>query len=137
MTMIRFGREIEENNFSPVDLKKKAIIYDKDDIGKLTLRGSESLQHYLAKAMLVYHLKKMKHRVVCEVRIESIGYLDVLDIDVGVIYEIEKCQSPKTAMRFKEIYKQAGIDVIIIPIRNAPDSMSQLSDFIQHWIRPD
>jgi hypothetical protein len=137
MTDIKFGREIEENNFCTADLYKKAIIYNEADIGKLTIRGSETLRHYIAKAVLVYQLKRLRHRVVTEARIEGVGYLDVLDLDCNVIYEIEMSQCMGSALRSKEKYQQTGFDLVIIQMRNWSDDLGWISDYIKHWVRPD
>ena len=119
------------------DLYKKAILFDKDDIGKLTICSNETLRHYISKAILVYLLKRMKHRVVCEAKIEGIGKLDVFDIDTNVIYEIETEKSIANINRNKKKYQQAGVDIVIIQIRNWEDSIGWLTDYIKMWIRPD
>ena len=137
MTEVKFGREIAENNFSAVDLSKKAIIYDNNDIGKLSICTNETLRHYIAKSMLVYHLKRLKHRVVTEARIEGIGFLDVYDIDTNVIYEIETEKSIANSRKAKEKYQQTGVDIVIIQIKDWTDSIGWLSDYIKMWIRPD
>jgi len=136
MTEVRYGREIAENNFSPVSLNKKTIIFNNEDIGKLTICSNETLRHYASKAILVYYLKRMKHRVVCEARINGIGVIDVFDIDTNTMYEIESEKSIANSMKAKEKYRQAGVDLVIIQIRNWEDSIGWLADYIRMWIRP-
>ena len=137
MSIIKFGREVPEDNFSAVSLYKKAIVFNTDDIGKLTICSNETLRHYLAKSILVYQLRRLNHRVVCEAEIAGIGQLDVLDIDTNVNYEIETEKSIANINRKKEKYLQAGIDLVIIQINNWEDSIGWLADYIRMWIRPD
>ena len=60
MTMVRYGKEIENDFVNAADLYKKAIIFDKNDIGKLTICTNETLRHYISRIMfhtapLSYH----------------------------------------------------------------------------------
>ena len=135
--VIRYGREVHEDLFSPEQLSKKAILYDEKDIGKLTICSNESVRHFLAKSILVFHLLRLKHRVISEAEVAGIGRLDVFDITTSVNYEIESEKSIANSNRAKEKYRQAGIELVIIQIRNWNDSISWLDDYIKHWIRPD
>ena len=135
--MIKFGREVHEDIFDPKAMYKKAILFDEADIGKLIVRGNETLRHFLAKAILLFHLKKMKHKVACEVEISGIGVMDVFDLTTNVDYEVETERYLKKTMRNKDKYYQAGVDLVVIQIYSWNDDMVWLSDFIKHWIRPD
>ena len=137
MVYIRYGREVREDQFLPEQLNKKAIVYNESDIGKMKISTNESLRHFLAKSILVFHLLRLGHRVVSEARIEGVGIMDVFDITTSVDYEIENERSLANINRAKEKYRQAGIELVIIQIRNWNDSISWLDDYIKHWIRPD
>lgn len=82
----------------------------------------------------MFHLQKLKHRVVSEVRIDGVGKLDLYDIDAKVIYEIE---STNNRLKTKKKYEHAGIDVIVIPIRKMPTDINKMEVFLNEWIRPD
>lgn len=136
MSYVKYGRLIEENTWDPKGAYKKAIMYDTNDIGKLRICSNESILHFMAKSILVYQLLRLKHRVVCEAEIAGgIGAIDVFDIDTNVMYELETEKSIANSRKAKEKYKQAGVDLVIIQIRNWTDSMSWLTDYIRHWIR--
>jgi hypothetical protein len=139
MTYVRYGRNTESAlGFSTaLDMYKKAIVFDKADIGKLKICSNETTRHFMAKAVLVYELLRMKHRVVCEAKIEGIGVMDVFDIDTNVDYELESEKSLANSERIKEKYRQAGIELVIIQIRNWNDSLGWLQEYIRLWIRPD
>jgi len=61
----------------------------------------------------------------------------VLDLTTNVNYEIESEPSIANSRRAKEKYKQAGIALVIIQIREWNDSIRWLHDYINQWIRPD
>ena len=137
MVYIKYGREVEEDIFVPNELSKKAILFQESDVGKLSICSNEQLRHFLAKAVLLYHLLRMKHKAVCEAEIVNIGKMDVFDITCGVDYEIESDAYLKRSARRKQKYKQAGVELVIIQIRNWTDDIGWLSDYIKQWIRPD
>ena len=66
MSYYKYGRETEFDDFSSKNLQRKAIAYDRNDVGKLKISSNESLRHFVAKSVLVYELLKMKHRVYCK-----------------------------------------------------------------------
>ena len=120
-----------------LDMHRKAIVFDAKDIGKLKICSNETIRHYLAKSVLCYELLRLKHRVVCETKIEGVGSMDVFDIDTSVDYEIESEKSIANIERSKEKYRQAGVELVIIQIRDWNDSIGWLQEYIRHWIRPD
>lgn len=137
MTMVRYGRLIEDDIWDPKDIRTKAILFDENDIGKLRTRGSEGLSHFLAKSILMYYLLKLKHRVVCEAEVPGCAVIDVLDIDTSTMYELETERSIANIMRSKEKYHQAGVDLVIIQLPKHTTDIGELADYVKRFIRPD
>jgi len=137
MPTVKYGRLIEEDTWDPDAVYKKAIMFDVDDIGKLRIRGSESLRHFLAKSILMYYLLRLKHRVVCEVEIAGCAVIDVFDIDTNVMYELETERSIANIMRNKEKYHQAGVDLVIIQLPRHTTDIGEMADYVKRFIRPD
>ena len=136
MSYLKFGRETEFDEFEPRELRTKAILFDDNDIGKLTMCGSETMRHFIAKAVVLYELRKLKHRCVCEAEICGIGRLDLYDLDTNCIYELESDQYPNRSRKAKDKYLQAGVDIVIIPIPKT-DSLKEFIEQIREFIRPD
>ncbi len=136
MSYRKFGIETEFDEFEPRELKTKAIVFDENDIGKLTMCGSETRRHFMAKSIVLFELRKLKHRCVCEAEICGIGRLDVYDMDSNCIYELESDQYPNRSRKAKKKYQQAGVDIVIIPIPKT-DSITEFVDHIKAFIRPD
>ena len=139
MTMVRYGRITESalGFMNAADMHKKAINFDSRDIGKLRIYGCETLRHFMAKSILMYELLKMNHRVVCEAELCGVGRMDVFDLDTNVNYELESEPSISASIKKKDKYRQAGVDLVIIQIRDWNDSMGYLAEYIKQWIRPD
>ena len=137
MSYFKYGRETEFEPWSSADMRKKAIVYDSCDIGKLSICSNETLQHFLAKSILVYELLRLKHMVVCEAKLQGIGSMDVYDITSKVNYEIETEKSLANSLRFKEKYRQIGVDLVIIQIHNLPSDFVSMRDHIISFVRPD
>ena len=137
MSMIKFGRLIEEETWDPKESAKKAIMFEAADIGKLKLCSNESLLHYLTKAILLYYLKRIHHRCVCEVEVVDVGVGDVLDLTTNCLYELESEQSTANIMRRKNKFLQAGVDLIIIKLPLHTMDFGEIADYVKMWIRPD
>ena len=137
MVYVKYGRMIEENTWDPKTIAKKAIIFNRSDIGKLKLYSNETRTHFLAKSYLVYNLMRMKHDVVTEAKINEIGQVDCFDITTQTIYEVETEKSIANTMKNKDKYKQAGVDLIIIQLHRWDGDLNTLDDFVKQYIRPD
>ena len=137
MSYFKYGRETEFEPWSSADMRKKAIVYDSRDIGKLSICSNETLQHFLAKSILVYELLRLKHMVVCEAKLQDIGSMDVYDITCKVDYEIETEKSLANSLRFKEKYRQIGVDLVIIQIHGLSPDLNTMKDHVCSFIRPD
>ena len=108
-----------------VGFSRKAILYDKSDINKLAYHHKEKLNHFSAKAILFIILRQLKHDVVSEVEIVNVGVCDLIDISVNVIYEFETTGCKKKQHRLNAIYKQTGIELIVIDVKDLPDDIFQ------------
>ena len=128
---------IEEQTWDPKEIAKKAIIFDAADIGKLKICSNETLLHYLCKAILVFYLKRLHHRVLTEAKLIDIGKLDVLDLDTNCNYELESEKSIANTMRKKEKYLQAGIDLVVIRLPTYTTDIGEITDYVKRYIRPD
>jgi len=137
MTEVRFGRLIETDTWNAADMAKKAILFEPNDIGKVKLYSNEKLLHYLVKAILVYYLKRMGHRCVCEAKIAGCAQIDVFDIDTNTMYEVESERSLANIMRKKKKYLQAGVDLVIIQLPIHTMDFGEIADYVKMYIRPD
>ena len=137
MTYVKFGRLIEEDTWNPKEIEKKAIMFDEADIGKLKICSNESILHYLCKAILVFYLKRLHHRVVTEAVLVDIGKMDVLDLDTNTNYELESEKSIANTMRKKEKYLQAGIDLVVIRLPTYTTDIGEITEYVKRYIRPD
>ncbi len=133
----RFGREQFENEHDPLEMRRKAILFNWDEIGMLRKHSSEKLKHYLAKAIVMYELTKMKHRVVSEPEMAGVAKPDIFDFDTNTIYELENEPTMSVSQRRKAKYDSMGVDVVIVPIGKASDDIGELREHIIAYLRPD
>ena len=119
------------------EFSRKAILFDKSDINKLVHDYKEKLNHFSAKAILFMILRDLKHDVITEVTIIGVGVCDLFDISVNVIYEFESSHSINKRRRENEIYKQTGVEVIIINIKELPDDIFQRYLKLKEFVIPD
>ena len=82
-------------------------------------------------------LRDLKHDVISEVEIVGVGVCDLFDRSVNVIYEIETSHSPKYRRLANEIYKQTGVEVIVIYVKDLPDDIFQRYMKLKEYIIPD
>ena len=105
-------------------------------LNHLTKFSNESYRHFVAKAILFYELRKMKHNVATEWRVPN-GYIDIVDKTTWTFYEIENSHSPKRRNRKKELYQLTGFDVIIVDCSKLPSKLEEMSEYIQQFIVVD
>ena len=108
-----------------LDFSRKAILFDRSDLNKLVIAGVEKLNHFISKAIMFYLLSELNHDVVSECQIVGVGRLDLYDISTKTIYEFESSSSINKRRKENEIYKQTGVEVIIINIKELPDDIFQ------------
>ena len=116
---------------------RKAILYDRSDINKLVHHLKEKLNHFSAKAIMFMILRDMKHDVVSEVEIVGVGVCDLFDIFAKVIYEFETTGCKSVQQRVNEIYKQTGVEVIVIDVKELPDDIFQRYMKLKEYVIPD
>jgi hypothetical protein len=108
-----------------VDFSRKAILYNREDLNKLVIAGAEKLNHYITKSIMFYILSEFNHNIVTECQIVGVGRVDLYDITTQTIYEFETSNSPKYRKEANEIYKQTGVEVIVVDINLLPDDIFQ------------
>ena len=120
-----------------LDFTRKAILYNREDINKLVIAGTEKLNHFITKALFFYVLSELDHEIVTECNIIGVGRVDLFDLTVRVIYEFENSRSPKYRREANEKYKQTGVEVIVIDINELPDDIFQRYLKLKEFIIPD
>ena len=106
-------------------------------MNKLVHDFKEKLNHFSAKALMYFILRELKHDVITEVEFVNVGFGDLYDITVNVLYEFETTGSRKKQKRVNEIYKQTGIEIIVIDVKNLPDDIFQRYLKLREYIVPD
>ena len=121
----------------PTEFSRKAILFEQSDINKLVHHLNEKLNHFSAKAILFMILRDLKHDVLSEVEVVGVGICDLFDRSVNVIYEFETTACKKVQRRVNEIYKQTGVEVIVIDVKDLPNDIFQRYLKLQEYVIPD
>jgi hypothetical protein len=129
------NRSIDDEN--AINFSRKAILYDKSDVNKLVHDFREKLNHFCAKAILFMILRDLKHDVVSEVEIVGVGFSDLFDISSNVLYEFETSGGKGYQKKINEIYKQTGVEVIVIDVKDLPDDLFQRYLKLREYVVPD
>ena len=82
-------------------------------------------------------LRDMKHDIVSEIEIVGVGFCDLFDISSQVIYEFETSHCKKVQKRVNEIYRQTGIEIIVIDVKDLPDNIFQRYLKLREFVIPD
>ena len=120
-----------------LDFSRKAILFDREDINKLVIAGTEKLNHFITKALFFYALNELEHEIVTECNIIGVGRVDLFDLTARVIYEFENSRSHKYRREANEKYKQTGVEVIVIDINELPDDIFQRYMKLKEYVIPD
>ena len=134
-TLYSLDRGIDSDD--TVGFSRKAILYDRSDINKLEYHHKEKLNHFSAKALTFMALRELKHDVVSEVEIVDVGVGDLFDITAKVLYEFETTGGKKKQQKVNDIYKQTGVEVIVIDVRELPDDIFQRYLKLKKYVIPD
>ena len=137
MSFNLYDLDYELADKNALDFSKKAILYDRNDINKLVIAGTEKLNHFLTKSTLFYILTELCHDVVTECQIVGVGRIDLFDITTQTIYEFENHVSPKYREEANEKYHMAGVEVIVIDINELPDDIFQRYLKLREYVIPD
>jgi len=135
LDLYSLNRSIDDED--TIEYSRKAILYEKSDVNKLVHDFKEKLNHFSAKALMYFILRELKHDVITEVEFVNVGFGDLYDITVNVLYEFETTGSKKIQKRVNEIYKQTGIEIIVIDVKNLPDDIFQRYLKLKEYIVPD
>ena len=120
-----------------VDFSRKAILFDKTDLNKLVITGNEKLNHFISKAIMFFILSELSHNVVTECNIVGVGRLDLYDLTTQVIYEFETTGCKSVQERVNDIYKQTGVEIIVIDVKELPDDIFQRYMKLKEFVIPD
>ena len=121
-----------------IEFSRKAILFEDFDINKLKRDNKkEKLNHFITKSVMFFILRELKHNVVTEVEIVGVGTGDLLDIDAKVLYEFETTGTKNVQRKVNEIYKQTGIEVIVINVKEVPDDIFQRYLKLKEYVIPD
>jgi hypothetical protein len=118
-------------------LSRRGVVYLDEDINKLKMFTKESLDHWIAKALTFYILRKMRHDVVTEFEITGLGQGDILDLTTNTQYEIETVNKKTYHQRRIEQYRRVGVDVIVIPTNKLSYDIKDRIRMLKQYIRPD
>ena len=135
LDLYSLNRSIDDEN--AIEFSRKAILYERSDVNKLVRDHKEKLNHFSAKALTFFILRELKHNVTSEVEIVNVGVGDLYDISTQVLYEFETTGSKKVQRRVNEIYKQTGIEVIVIDVKDLPDDIFQRYLKLREFVIPD
>ena len=135
LDLYSLNRSIDDED--AIEFRRKAILYDKSDVNKLVHDFREKLNHFCAKAILFMVLRDLKHDVTSEVEIVDVGIGDLFDITTNVLYEFETTGSKKVQKRVNEIYKQTGVEIIVIDVKELPDDIFQRCMKLKEYVIPD
>ena len=121
----------------PTGFSRKAILYDRNDLNKLVIAGTEKLNHFITKAIMFYILSELNHDLATECNIAGIGRIDLFDISTRTVYEFETTGSKSVQQRVNDIYKQTGIEIIVIDVKELPDDIYQRYMKLKEYVIPD
>ena len=114
---------------------QRGIIYLPEHINALRMHSTESLDHWLTKAMIFRLLRKMKHDIVTEFEITGMGVGDLFDMTASVQYEIETTSYSRFIEMRRRDYERDGVEVIVIPLAKLPADPKQREKELGEWVR--
>ena len=120
-----------------IDYCRKAILYQQNELNKLVIAGIEKLNHFISKAIMFYIISELDHDIVSECNIIGVGRIDLFDITTNTIYEFETTGCKTVQKRVNDIYKQTGVEVIVIDVQELPDDIFQRYLRLREYVIPD
>jgi len=114
--------------------KQRGIIYLPEHVNTLKMYPSESMDHWITKALVFRLLRKLKHEVVTEFEITGMGLGDILDLTTSVQYEVETISYPKYIQDRAKQYVRIGVDVIVIPVGKLPKDLKQRNKALKEYV---
>lgn len=116
-------RMLEENGFVLPERSKNCLF---------TNGGSETMKHWLVKAIIFKILRERRAQVGTEVEVNG-GIVDVLDIDNMIAYEVENRFTKRKLL--DKLRSISGLrDVFFIDILEVPDDIQEAESFIREKV---
>lgn len=116
-------RMLEENGFVLSDRSRNCLF---------TNGGSETMKHWLVKAIIFKILRERRAQVGTEVEVNG-GIVDVLDIDNMIAYEVENRFTKRKLM--EKLRNISGLrDVFFIDILEVPDDICEAESFVREKV---
>jgi hypothetical protein len=84
--------------------RQRGVIFLPEHVNTLRMHTTETLDHWLTKAIIFRLLRKMKHDVITEFEITGMGIGDIFDLTTATQYEVETTSYSKFLQRRKEDY---------------------------------
>jgi hypothetical protein len=137
MSFSLYNLDYELADKNATDFSRKAILYDRGDLNRLVIAGNEKINHFISKAIMFYILSELNHDVVAECNIIGIGRLDLYDLTTKVIYEFETTGCKSVQQKVNDIYKQTGVEIIVIDVKELPDDIFQRYLKLREFVIPD
>ena len=106
-------------------MNENTILYDRNDLNKLTIANAENLNHFSCKAILFYILSELDHDIVTEYHNVGVGRVDLYDLTIRIIYVFDLVNSKEYQKNINELYPDSEVDVIAINIEDLPDDLFQ------------
>lgn len=114
---------LRENGFVLPDRNKNCLFAN---------GGSETMKHWLVKAIIFKSLREAGRRVGTEVEVNG-GIVDVLDADNMIAYEVENNLTRKKLSA--KLSSLSGLrDVFFIDILEVPDDMLEAEEYIRERV---
>jgi hypothetical protein len=137
MSFNLYDLDYELDDKNATDFSRKAILYDRNDMNKLAIAGTEKLNHFISKAIMYYILSELNHNIVTECNIIGVGRLDLYDVTTRVIYEFETSGGKYWQNKINDIYKQTGVEIIVVDVKELPDDIFQRYLKMREFVIPD
>lgn len=116
-------RMLEENGFVLPERSKNCLF---------TNGGSETMKHWLVKAIIFKILRERRTQVGTEVEVNG-GIVDVLDIDNMIAYEVENRFTKRKLL--EKLRNISGLrDVFFIDILEVPDDICEAESFVREKV---
>ncbi|MFH0816793.1 MAG: hypothetical protein V1934_08290 [Methanobacteriota archaeon] len=98
------------------------------------MHNTETLDHWIAKALVFRILRRLGHDLVTEFEITGMGIGDIFDLTKSVQYEIETVSYLKAVQRRGEQYARMGVEVIVIPMGRLPEDIVEREKALREWM---
>jgi hypothetical protein len=137
MSFSLYDLDYELADENATDFSRKAILYDYNDLNKLVIAGNEKINHFITKAIMFYILSELNHEIISECNIIGVGRLDLYDTTTRTVYEFETSGCKSVQQKVNDIYKQTGVEIIVIDVKELPDDIFQRYLKLREFVIPD